>query len=97
MNLCLLTVKITQSPRKIFNSAIDSIELKVCFPNITRGLCYAKAQAKGKIANEIFDLYVKGDYLILECELSKKEAEFKPMIEIIIKAYHNAHIIYTLK
>ena len=97
MNICFLIVKITESPKRLFTANQLFTELTICFPNIKKGLCYAQAIAKGKVGNDLFNLHVKGDYIIIECKILKKTTALKQNMEILINAYHNAHIIYQVK
>ena len=97
MNICFLTVKITESPKKLLTTNKEHTELNICFPKIKNNLFYTKAKAKGKVGEELFNLYVKGDYIIIECQLLRKKDSLKQNIEIVIKTYYDAHIIYITK
>ena len=93
MNICLLTARIIESPRRIFHDNQYSTEFRISFPHLRKSLCSTKVISKGKISQQIFDLYYLGDYIILEGRLLiRKYPDQKVQLVIKIINLHPAHI-----
>ena len=94
MNICFITARIIDVPQRLFNNHKYSTLLKVNFPHKRKQLCYATAIVRGKISQDAFDLYFKGDYVIIEGKLlvlNNINSSKNLMINII--NIHPAHII----
>nr|YP_009293849.1 putative single-stranded DNA binding protein [Ahnfeltia plicata]AOM65537.1 putative single-stranded DNA binding protein [Ahnfeltia plicata]UAT97257.1 putative single-stranded DNA binding protein [Ahnfeltia plicata]UAT97462.1 putative single-stranded DNA binding protein [Ahnfeltia plicata] len=101
MNICFLTGKIVQSPKQLLYQGNYSTKLSIILPNNKRGLFlqYVTGLAKGKVGQDIFELYSLGDYIILEGSLSLQENKdlnsgFNKSILVNIYRLHPAHLIY---
>lgn len=94
MNICFITARIIEMPRRLLNHNKYSTLLKISFPHRRKKFCYTTAVAHGTISQDAFDLYFKGDYIIIEGRLliSKNISNKKNLIINIIKI-HPAHII----
>nr|AYR06293.1 putative single-stranded DNA binding protein [Renouxia sp.] len=93
MNICLLTARIIESPKRIFRDDQYSTEFKISFPHLKKNLCSTITISKGKISEHIFDLYYLGDYIILEGKLLiRKHPNQKSALVIRITNLHPAHI-----
>lgn len=68
MNICILTARLIKKPRLIFKHNNFIVEIFICIPNNNNTLlCHnIKCRATGKIAKNIFDLYKKGDFILIE-------------------------------
>nr|YP_010728646.1 putative single-stranded DNA binding protein [Phymatolithon calcareum]WEA76928.1 putative single-stranded DNA binding protein [Phymatolithon calcareum] len=94
MNICFITVRIIEIPKRLLNKSKYSTLLKISFPYKKEQLCYATAIVRGKISEDAFDLYFQGDYVIIEGKLiiSENMNKNKNLIINIINI-HPAHII----
>lgn len=94
MNICFITARIIDVPERLFNDNKYSTLFKISFPHKKNSLSYATAVIDGRTRQDIFDLYFKGDYIIIEGKLliSKDISNNKELIIKIINI-HPAHII----
>nr|AYR06494.1 putative single-stranded DNA binding protein [Rhodogorgon sp.] len=93
MNICLLTARVIESPKRIFHNNQYLTEFTISFPHLKKKLCCTTVICSGKMSQEAFDLYYLGDYIILEGRLLIKKSpnqKFKLVIKII--NLHPAHI-----
>lgn len=106
MNIVIFTGRILNQPRLLRYKKKVLTKLVVCVPNNKKGVsCYnIQANAKGKIGNEIFDIYRKGDFVIIEgsinihskkISINKKYMKIVKFITIRIKRIHPASLIFT--
>nr|AYR05890.1 putative single-stranded DNA binding protein [Lithothamnion sp.] len=94
MNICFVTARIIDVPQRLFNDNKYSTLFKISFPHKKNSLSYATAIIYGRTSQDIFDLYFKGDYIIIEGKLfiSKNTNNNKELIINVINI-HPAHII----
>lgn len=93
MNICLLTARIIEPPRRIFRDNQYSTEFRISFPHLKKNLCNTITISRGKISQQILDLYCLGDYIILEGKLLiRKYPSRKFGLVINITNLHPAHI-----
>lgn len=94
MNICFITARIIEMPKRLLNKSKYSTLLELCFPYKKEQLCYATAIIRGKLSEDVFDLYFEGDYVIIEGKLMtpKNLNKGKHLIINTINI-HPAHII----
>nr|YP_010728802.1 putative single-stranded DNA binding protein [Lithothamnion corallioides]WEA77127.1 putative single-stranded DNA binding protein [Lithothamnion corallioides] len=94
MNICFITARIIDLPQRLLNNNTYSTLFKISFPHKRKLLCYATAVVYGKISQDAFDLYFKGDYVIIEGKLLiSKNINNNKELAINIINIHPAHII----
>ncbi len=94
MNICFITARIIDMPQRLLSNHKYSTLLKISFPHKRKQLCYATAVVHGKISQDAFDLYFKGDYVIIEGKLLiLKNVNSSKDLMINIINIHPAHII----
>lgn len=94
MNICFITARIIDVPQRLFKNNRYSTLFKISFPHKKNSLCYATAVIYRRTKQDAFDLYFKGDYIIIEGKLLISK-NTKNNIELIINIIniHPAHII----
>lgn len=93
MNICFITARINKQPKRILSNNKYSTYLNINFPHTQKGLCYATAVARGKIGEDIFELYCLNDYIIIEGILSiAKNSKTIKRLKVNIINVHPAHI-----
>lgn len=94
MNICFITARITDVPQRLFKDNKYLTMFKISFPHKKNSLCYATAVTHGRTKQDSFDLYFKGDYIIIEGKLliSNNMKNNRELIINIINI-HPAHII----
>nr|YP_010471135.1 putative single-stranded DNA binding protein [Synarthrophyton patena]UVF62964.1 putative single-stranded DNA binding protein [Synarthrophyton patena] len=93
MNICFITARILDNPQRIFREDNYITLMKISFPYKRKLLCYAKCIAYNRIGQNIFDLYFKGDYIIIEGKLVIAKNNGIKGLLININNIHPAHII----
>nr|YP_009295692.1 conserved hypothetical plastid protein [Mastocarpus papillatus]AOL58176.1 conserved hypothetical plastid protein [Mastocarpus papillatus] len=106
MNICTITGKILKQPRLLRYNKKALTKIFICMPNNKRGVSFynIKAHATGKIGMEIFDVYRKGDFVIIEgfinikikkITMNNKYIKIIKSIHIKINRIHPASLIFT--
>lgn len=84
MNICILTAKIVKAPKLLFKKNYFYTQLILSIPNNKKGLNWynIRGKARGQKAKDLFDLYMKGDFVIVEgtVKIKKKESRKKRVI-----------------
>ena len=69
MNLCFITARILNKPIKLTKAKDFFVKININFPQSRNYFAHATALASGLLAKNIFELYAKGDYIVIEGEL----------------------------
>lgn len=94
MNTGLVTACITQKPIRFANLSYYLTELHINFLHIRNYFASAIAIADGELGQSIFNLYQKGDYLILEGEfIALENTKKNNLLVIYITGVNPAHVI----
>ena len=94
MNISWITAKITESPIRFANFNQYSTELHINFLHLKNYFARAIAISDGILGQTIFDIYRRGDYVIIEGESLVIEDNLQNSILIIyIMDIHPAHLI----
>nr|YP_009541577.1 putative single-stranded DNA binding protein [Synarthrophyton chejuense]AYR05586.1 putative single-stranded DNA binding protein [Synarthrophyton chejuense] len=93
MNTCFITARILNKPQRFLRDGRYITSFYVGFPNKPNLLSFAEAIAYGKISQNIFDLYFKGDYVIIEGKLIIMNTSGDKNLIINIIKLHPARII----
>ena len=105
MNLFIGLCKIIMTPRlyRYNNKALVKVYMSTL--NNKKGLItyFVQAKATGRLGFELFDLYRKGDFILIEGSVSikhqkkkiyQKNLKNKKFIVINVKQIHAAHIVF---
>lgn len=86
INVCFITARILQKPKKIDKKSNYVVNTEIHFPHSKNYFAHIALLAEGKIADDLLELYMKGDYIIIEGELLtiNKNKEFLNIIIYII-------------
>lgn len=93
MNICFITARILENPKRILRNNTYCTYFKISFPHKKNLFCYAYAIVHGQMSQNIFDLYIKGDYIIIEGKLLIANILKNKNLIINIINLHPAHII----
>lgn len=94
MNTGLITARITQKPVRFSNFDHYFTQINVVFLHTKNYFAHAIALSDGEIGKSIFDIYCRGDYLLLEGEyLSFEDTNYNSRIVIYITEVNPAHLI----
>ena len=69
INVCFITARILQKPKKIDQASNYIVNTEIHFPHSKNYFSNIKILAEGKIAENLLELYIPGDYIIIEGEL----------------------------
>jgi len=105
MNICILTARIIKKSEIILTKNNIYIQILLCAPNNKKGILFynIKCKAIGKLAKNISELYLKGDFIIVEGlimidkkNILMKNQKYKTIksLNILIKKVHPASIIF---
>nr|YP_009660666.1 putative single-stranded DNA binding protein [Corallina chilensis]QCS25614.1 putative single-stranded DNA binding protein [Corallina chilensis] len=83
MNLCLITARLLKKPEKFNITTKYLIEVEINFPHARNYFANIMALAEGKIADCLSELYLQGDYVIIEGELLILESKRKIINPVI--------------
>lgn len=94
MNMGFVTARILRPPIKFFNRNHFITEIYVGFPQAKQYCGRAIALADKKIGKNLFDLYRKGDYILIEGECLIFQNKQKALsIAIYVSNIQPAHLI----
>lgn len=94
MNIGLVTARITKKPVRFSNFNSYFTEIHIIFLHMRNYFAHAIALADGEIGKSIFDIYRKGDYILIEGEyLSLKDIKNRKFLVIYITEVNPAHLI----
>ena len=94
MNIGFITARILQSPIRFFNRRHFVTEIQVDFPQTKNYCAKAIVLADGKTGKNLFELYRKGDYILIEGEyLILEGKEQSPSLIIYVFGIQPAHLI----
>lgn len=94
MNLCFITARILDMPIKLKKSKDFFVKININFPHSRNYFANVTALAAGIIAKDVFELYAKGDYIVIEGEiLFFIEQTKKSNITIQIIDIHPAYLL----
>lgn len=100
MNLFICCCKILMTPRLYRHNKKPLVKVYMSTLNNKKGLItyFIQAKSKGKLGLKIFDLYKKGDFVLIEGSVNikykKKKVKNKKIIIINIKQIHPAYIYF---
>uniref|UniRef100_UPI003001DACC putative single-stranded DNA-binding protein Ycf41 n=1 Tax=Anunuuluaehu liula TaxID=3049639 RepID=UPI003001DACC len=106
MNTVILTGRIINQPKLLRYKKKAFTQIVICVPNNKKGLSFynIKAGAKGKIGSRIFDIYRKGDFIIIEglitikskkISINNKYVKIVKSVNIKVNRIHPASLIFT--
>ena len=94
MNIGLVTARVIKEPIRFSNFNYYFTELRIIFLQTRDYFAHAVALADGEIGKSIFEIYRKGDYLLIEGEcLSLEDSEQNSKLVIYITEVNPAHLI----
>lgn len=82
INICFITARILEKPKKLKYNLNYIVKTEINFPHAKNYFANAITLAEGEIANNLFELYIEGDYVIIEGELvvTNKKQKFSGLI-----------------
>lgn len=93
MNICFITARILENPKRVLKNNIYCTYFKISFPHKRKLFCYAYVIVYGQISQNVFDLYIKGDYIIIEGKLLISKSMNNTNLIIHVTNLHPAYII----
>lgn len=94
MNIGLITARIIKKPIRFSNFNNYFTELNIIFLHMRNYFAHAIALADGDMGQSIFDIYRKGDYLIIEGEcMSFEDLRQNTSLIIYITDVNPAYLI----
>ena len=81
MNLFIFVARIVTVPRLYRYKQKAITKMLICLPNVKKcsTFYYITAQAKSKLAHYIFDIYKKGNFVIIQGSLNIKSYKYYDM------------------
>nr|YP_009296204.1 putative single-stranded DNA binding protein [Sebdenia flabellata]AOM65139.1 putative single-stranded DNA binding protein [Sebdenia flabellata] len=84
MNICIITAKVITAPKLLRFKSTALSQMILCVPNDKKGLLHykIKAIAKGQLAKDIFEIYRKNNFIIVEGFIYLKKIEKRHINEM---------------